>query len=247
MIFPLLEIIKIILNTSNIVAFGDSHSFMFSDIDGIDHHHLGPALCYNLIKENSNTRAREQIHEKITNYNPKNTTIILSFGEIDCRVYIVKRSKEFGTTIWSEVDILTERYLKFITELTDLGYRVIVYGPHSSRSSIETPEDPQLPTQGSDEERNYAIHIFNLMMNKKCENTDILCVSMDDIVIDKVKWKTRQQFLKDGCHLSAYPDVPGPEGLHVVPELKSILLYKLLKKLQLTEIKNPIVNEIEVQ
>ncbi len=208
------------LERRRLLVFGDSHSATFANIENIEVLHVGPATAHNLVNPGTTTQAREKILAALANHPHLETAIILAFGEIDCRMHIVKAASSPDLTILQAVNATLERYFSFVQTTISLGYRVLLYGPAGSG----TGWNANFPTVGREQERNYATHLFNLLLAEKCVQSGVAFACIDDLVIDKQSWQTRSEFLSDGCHLNDYPNTAS--------ELQSIILWKFLTWLQ---------------
>lgn len=102
-------------------VIGDSHVMEF-DRDGFSLHLIGPATAYGLMNPYSRTKSKERVFEilsKVTIDSP----IILSFGEIDCRLHIYKQPDKIVDRIWHSIRNL----LYFSKEIKQKGFQVYLY------------------------------------------------------------------------------------------------------------------------
>lgn len=193
------------LDRNNLISIGDSHSRIFSDLPRIKVCHIGPVTAYNLVKENSSTQGREKIHCLLDGFNPLDTALILSFGEIDIRVHVIKAAIKDCITINESSKRTANNYCSAITEIIERGYLVLIQGVHASSPQYDNYEFPAI---GSVEDRNYAVKQFNSNLEEFCISCSIPYASLDDIVIDS-NLKTRSEFVSDGCHLNFNPELQG--------------------------------------
>lgn len=208
------------LNRRRLIVFGDSHSATFSSVQNVDVVHVGPATAHNLILPESKVSARQQIFERLGTCPPGQFAVVLAFGEIDCRVHLVKAASLTEFDLCQVVLSSVDRYFTVIQTILGMGYPVLVYGPAASGVGW----DPQFPTVGREFERNYAIQLFNSMLRERCLHSNAVFASLDDLIIDPISGKTRQEFLSDGCHLNHYPNT--------ATELQSIIFSRFLVSLQ---------------
>jgi len=202
------------------LVFGDSHSAAFSNIENVEVLHVGPATAHNLVNKGTTTQGHEKIFAALASHSHLETAIVLAFGEIDCRMHIVKAASCLDMTILSAVNTTLERYFSFVQSIISLGYRILLYGPAGSGKGWNA----NFPTVGREQERNYATHLFNSLLAEKCALSGVAFACIDDLVINKHSWQTRSEFLIDGCHLNDYPNTAS--------ELQSIILSKFLIWLQ---------------
>jgi hypothetical protein len=138
----------------SIHTIGDSHSY--NGFDNIINHHLGPVLCYSFGIEKLNRC-------NISNYNIKNgDTIIFSLGEIDCRCHIHKYIN--NTTSYENIinNIINNYFeaikLNIITSNITFKH-ICVYNIPPPIQKYNTPENPDYPYIGTDEERK-TYHLY---------------------------------------------------------------------------------------
>src|SRR5215510_11271588 len=90
-----------------IYCVGDSHVCFFSGEDKIQpawpeigddqlpwfrSYRLGPVLAYNLCRVSASNRGRENLFDVCEYHIPGGASLLLCFGEIDCRVHLQKQS-----------------------------------------------------------------------------------------------------------------------------------------------------------
>ena len=116
-----------------ILIFGDSHSVIWGKspfASNIEVFSLGPALAFNLIQEQPDTRSKwfdlikikngglsksgKQIFKILSkNQSLKDCAVMLCFGEIDIRTQIVKRAIKNHTNIEYEANKISEKLVLF--------------------------------------------------------------------------------------------------------------------------------------
>lgn len=191
------------INKKKIVSIGDSHSCFFENLNYIKINHIGPVTAYNLMKENSTTRGREIFYDFLKTENSNDTALLLSFGEIDLRVHVVKASLRDFISIKDSAINTAKRYIMFIDEILNLGWTILVQGP--SASGEERALNLDYPYSGSIVERNQATIIFNNELENYCKQNSILFASLCDLSIDQNTFVTKSEYLFDGCHLYKDP------------------------------------------
>lgn len=209
------------LGKKKIIVFGDSHSAVFSNIADMDVVRVGPATAHNLSKSDSTTQAREKILARLQLCPSDDTAVLLVFGEIDCRMHILKAASSKKVSIQQAVEATVAKYCGFLESIIEMGYTILVYGPAGSGSGWNS----KFPSVGREQDRNYAIHTFNELLGQKCRQLGVAFVSIDDLVINKDSWLTRADFLDDGCHLNNYP--------RTLVELQTIILSRFLTCFQI--------------
>ncbi|MBB4348727.1 discoidin domain-containing protein [Aliirhizobium cellulosilyticum] len=221
-------------NRDRILAAGDSHSQFWSGynnlssersvFEGVDLLHVGPATAYGLSKPGTATRAIEKITDHLDRRREEYGCLLLSFGEIDCRVHIVRNAIINQTSLDAEVAKVVDRYLFAINSLVKkYDIPCIIWGPIPSSPPGKVNYHPSFPTVGGVLERNYAAKRFNELLAQKVGEGRIDHITIFDHLID-VGYVTKTEVLYDGCHLS-----------NVVMPLAETELHKSLERLGLTE------------
>lgn len=149
------------MNTPTIHTFGDSHSYSGWN-KKISMHHLGPILCYSFGKEKLKRCYIKKYNVK------KGDIVIFCMGEIDCRCHIYKHITK-NITYKNIIDNIIENYIEAIllnTENMDL--KVCIYNVVPPIQKYNTPENPEYPYLGSDDERKKYVLYFNKILKQKC-------------------------------------------------------------------------------
>lgn len=195
-----------------LVCIGDSHASFFSGenkiqpeypgtsvnkIPNLEGVRLGAVLAYSLHKNNTSSRGREKLFEKLATLDPNNDGVMLCFGEVDCRCHLIKQSDIQGHDIRSIVEECVDKYFQVVREVKQLGFKVFVW------NVIPTSYDDlnkEYPHYGSHRERNKSTVLFNQLLEEKCHTEGIYFVSIFNKL---VSWKyyTKGYMLYDGVHL----------------------------------------------
>ncbi|MBF0183139.1 MAG: SEL1-like repeat protein [Magnetococcales bacterium] len=161
---------------SKIYVVGNCHSYFWRGVDfssrkapivdyipGICVKGVGAALAYDLITSGTRLRAREKTlgFIKAALANGFTGWIMLSFGEIDIRCFVVKLAIKIGLT--QAVACCVRRYLSFVDEVRLLHDKVALWAPPPSSDTYSVP---YWLTVGSETERNYATVLFTEMLQK---------------------------------------------------------------------------------
>jgi hypothetical protein len=213
----LIQLLLVKLDKKLILSIGDSHSRLFSDLDGVKVFHIGPVTAFNLVKENSSTKGREKLYEILDTHSPSEVAILLSFGEIDIRVHVIKSAIKDGLSVKESAIRTASKYSNVISEIISRGFSVLVQGVHASGS---TYDNQSFPAIGRVEDRNYAVKQFNEYIRSFCVSQSIPYASLDSLVINR-SLKTNNEYMCDGCHLNFNP------------EIKAILIYQFLSSFDL--------------
>lgn len=201
------------MSGKRIFVIGDSHACFWNGRNAIDAKpsvfrgvrvfHVGPATAYNLLFSRTPSswgsraiRALEENREQIG-------CIVTCFGEIDCRVHIVRIAIMDKRSLDEVVEDFVGRYLQYIRLLNDtFGVPVIMWGPVPSTPPFRLSYNPNHPATGSMAERNYVTYRFNELLSRGVKDNSVIAhVSIIDDLIDPtgVTWDGT---LYDGVHLS---------------------------------------------
>ena len=77
---------------------------------------------YKLTDKDSKSGARRRIFEDLARREPKETGVILVFGEIDIMEHIYKNIYRHNKNENEMIDELAQKYISFTEELKDKGY-----------------------------------------------------------------------------------------------------------------------------
>ncbi len=205
-------------NQGKIFVIGDSHVNFFSGNEEINFIelcfrinscndklekfatlHLGPALAYNLINNNSSSKAKEKIEFLIDEkFIFPEDRILFSFGEIDLRVQVMNHVNNKKKPLEEVIDTIVNNYFSFLIYMKDKGFKNISLWAPIPTGRITSDE---FPMNGSEEERNIATQLFILKLKEKLKDIDIKVFSLFEFLIDE-KLITRIEYLADNIHLS---------------------------------------------
>jgi|GEM_PF-1728005 len=224
-------------------CIGDSHASFFSGFDAIQPgyperssnkypffrgYRLGSVLAYSLTNLNTKEKGRERLLDIIGQL-PKGATILMCFGEIDCRCHLLKQADLQNKSLPEIIDLCVHRYFQVIDELIGLGFRLMVWNviPSANSNNIE------YPTYGSMEERNRCSMMFNAVVKQECEKRGLVFLSIFDKLI-KGNLQSRTVYFFDGLHLGqmAMPMVL-KKFYQIEPDLikKHYSLYEIRKQI----------------
>jgi GT2 family glycosyltransferase/acetyltransferase-like isoleucine patch superfamily enzyme/Flp pilus assembly protein TadD len=187
-------------------VIGDSHVMVFSGKehipDNVDEggflpffrtYRLGPYTAYHAVKLRS--LIESIIKEKVG----PDEAVMLCFGEIDCRVHLVKQSETQRRPIEDIVAECVEQYAQLFEIKEKYGIRLLVWNvPASSREEIDEGE---YPTYGTCFQRNEATRLFNKILSEECKRRGVVFVSIFDKLIDE-EGLTKTEYYADPIHLS---------------------------------------------
>ncbi len=180
-------------------VIGDSHARSFRR-SGFVVHHIGPATAYNLCKENSSTRAGAKLFSLAQHIRRSRGIIVLTFGEIDCRIHIYYQYCKQGhcRSLEELIDRTVEAYGTALNRLAEQGVTFFVCGV--------TPTARQdnrygYPAYGSPEIRSHITRSFNTRLRAFCRDHDYPFLDIYSATSDDRGFIARE-YDADGVHLN---------------------------------------------
>jgi hypothetical protein len=163
-------------------------------------YHLGPTTAWKAGDYGSSTRAREKLEILLRKDIRPPARILLSIGEIDCRVHI-SRSVLAGQPVATLVERTAEKFVKLPLWLRSLGYRPVVWGPPQIVPKDENLSSPTFPFIGPLEHRRDIIYAYIDRLQDHCARHDIPCVCLTGLYHPPAE-RIPLDFFCDGVHLS---------------------------------------------
>jgi hypothetical protein len=162
-------------------------------------HHLGAATAYNLNKKNSSTRSNEQLFKLIDKLG-KMDIVMLSFGEIDCRIHIYYQHKKSDGkySIGELIDKTIENYGQVMAQLKERRVNFCVY---CVSPATKVGNEYKYPFYGTPEERSQINRMFNEKLRALCEKNGYKFVDIYYRVTDK-DGLMLQEYAGDEIHLN---------------------------------------------
>ncbi|CAM2857288.1 hypothetical protein [Rariglobus hedericola] len=162
--------------------------------------HVGPGTAWKADDHGSSTRSREKIDALIRHDIPKGATILVAFGEIDCRCHI-PRAVLAGQSIEQAVDATLARFMRLVDRLSSLGFRMAVWGPPAVGLLKEGKPDEPFPATGTYELRLQVTHAYCEALARACAQRHVPCVCLAGTYHDWNERPDRRNFL-DNAHVS---------------------------------------------
>ena len=223
-------------NVLPIHALGDSHAAFFSGQDKMQQiwpqrsvdilpqfasYRLSATLAYSLVETDSSSKGREILHHVLDKVVPPGSTVLLCYGEIDCRAHILLQSEKQGVPVEDVVSDVADRYAKAVEEVVAKGFRTLVWGVIPS--ATEGSANWGYPTHGTCLERNNATKLFNAAVAERTGRFGVPVVTIFDKLVH-TNGLTRTEFFSDEVHLSqrAMPFALEALGAYI-PELQSCI------------------------
>jgi hypothetical protein len=196
-------------------CIGDSHTSFFtgdnkiqpeyptigySVISNILTYRIGAPLAYNLCEKNSNSKSNQKLFEIVEKIDSKNSILLLSFGEIDCRAHLLKQAALQNKELDIILNECIERYIKVIHQLRSMGFIVCVWNAIPTAMGLENVSY-EYPYFGNFVERNKITAKFN---NKLIENQvkyDFQFYGVFEKIIAP-DWSTNEKYYFDKIHLN---------------------------------------------
>lgn len=187
-----------------IYCVGDSHANLFSEHPRFKVYACGGATAYGLTNLSSRSEGRKKLLEWLAEI-PKGSKVMFCYGEIDCRVHLIKQAEKQGRGIIDIVRECVKKYLSVVLETRERGYEVLVWGvPPSMRRTLRRHEIKKYgnyPITGTCQERNEATFLFNYYLEKLAAKHGIKIISIFNKLID-TDWQTKTGYFSDPVHLS---------------------------------------------
>jgi hypothetical protein len=219
---PLVARLKCLLpstprSRSVVHAIGDSHAALFSGRDSmIDAwprssrdpsgrfraYRLGPVLAYHLPDPATTARGREKLLATLA-YGPvpPKGTVMLCFGEIDCRYHLLRQAELQERDIEEVVAECVERYVRVVLEVQAMGFATCVWGVMPANEVAPGEEDPEYPSWGTARERNAVAGTFNRLLAERLEPHGVPVISIFDSLVGPGGLPKRGYYV-DSVHLS---------------------------------------------
>ena len=189
-----------ILNRRFIHAIGDSHTRSFAERRNVLVHHIGPATAYNLGNIGSTTGSNKKLFNILNRINKKCDTILLIFGEIDCRIHIyyqyIKQNKK--ASIEQLIDKTILNYGQVIERINRMKLDFFIYGvPPAARQGNIYGYD----YYASPQERCKINKLFNKKLKLFCLQKGYRYIDIYSRTSDE-KGFINQKYAKDDVHLN---------------------------------------------
>ncbi len=172
-----------LFNKPLIHVIGDSHVAPFRGSMPFLAHHLGAATAYNLNRKNSTTRSNEQLFKVINKLGEKDI-LMLSFGEIDCRIHIYYQYKKSNGkySIDELIDRTISNYGEVMAQLRERGVNFCIYCVSPATS---VGNEYKYPFYGTAEVRSQINRMFNEKLRAFCQSNGYKFIDIYDRVSDK--------------------------------------------------------------
>ena len=188
-----------VLRKPLIHVVGDSHVVPFRGSMLFLAHHLGAATAYNLNRKNSTTKSNEQLF-KVINKLGKRDLLMLSFGEIDCRIHIYYQYKKSNGK-YSIEELIDRTISNYGEVMAQLKERVVNFCVYCVSPATEVGNEYKYPFYGMPEERSQINRMFNEKLRAFCEKDGYVFIDIYDAVTDKDGLMLKE-YSSDEIHLN---------------------------------------------
>ncbi len=182
-----------LLDSKNILSFGESHGRIFTNISSVKHVQLDASTAYSINNPKSSSGSYRMIMTTLEKYEPNQTSIIFTLGEVDLRAHIHKQSRIQNKIPELIVRDVIKNYMTFLDKLLSLGYQLLVNCPHAGGTEDQASVSMR--------ERNDMCYLMNRLLYNECRQRNILCASLHDVVVDNISRNNITQFFYDQFHL----------------------------------------------
>jgi len=182
---------------------------------------LGAVLAYSLHREGTQNRGREKLFEILSHSDPAGSSIVLAFGEIDCRWHLLKQAETRSLALKEVVTECVDKYFQVILEVRNLGFETMVW---NSIPTTYEGTNPDYPHYGTHLQRNECTRLFNGLLAERCKKEKVFFIDIFDKLVDRKNY-TKAYYLFDGAHLgqlampffikrirALYPHIKLPSG-----------------------------------
>lgn len=159
---------------------------------------LGPVTAYNSYKKLG--LIMRILNNKSTRFQKSTDYILLSFGEIDIRVHLIKQRQQKSLSDIEIINKCLNNYFKTINKLKSMGYKLMIYGPIASAPGDIIVEG--FSSIGTCVERNHCTKIFSDELERRCNILKLPFISIFDKMIN-AEGLTDKKYLMDEVHLSS--------------------------------------------
>ncbi|MCW1883181.1 hypothetical protein OKA04_00470 [Luteolibacter flavescens] len=162
--------------------------------------HVGPATAWKAGDPGSSTRSREKIEILLKRDIKPGSKVLMSFGEIDCRIHMAKAVIS-GKAIDEVVEKTAAKFVQLPQSLAARGFRPIVWGPPQIIPKDENLSSPTFPFVGSWELRRDITYAYTARLREHCQKAGIPMVALAGKYHDPAV-KADIKLFHDGTHLS---------------------------------------------
>lgn len=162
--------------------------------------HVGPATAWKAGDPGSSTRSREKIEILLKKDLKPGSRVLLSFGEIDCRIHMAK-AVIAGGKIDEVVEKTAAKFVRLPQAIAARGFRPVVWGPPQIIPKDENLTSPTFPFIGSWELRRDITYAYTARLREHCEKAGIPMIALAGLYHPPSE-KADIKLFHDSTHLS---------------------------------------------
>ena len=162
--------------------------------------HVGPATAWKAGDPGSSTRSREKIEILLKKDVKPGSRVLLSFGEIDCRIHMAK-AVIAGGRIDDVVEKTAAKFIQLPQAIAARGFRPVVWAPPQIIPKDESLTSPTFPFIGSWELRRDITYAYTARLREHCGKSGIPMVALAGLYHPPAE-KADIKLFHDSTHLS---------------------------------------------
>jgi hypothetical protein len=163
-------------------------------------YHTGPSTAWKAAEFGSSTRNREKIEWLLNKKVAPGSRVMLSFGEIDCRIHLPKQVMS-GKPLGETVEKAADHFLPLARRVKALGFDCTIWGVSQITPRHENDPRASLPAVGALELRHEITYAFIAAMEERCQAEGIRHVALAGTYNPPNEIMPEEVF-HDGVHLS---------------------------------------------
>ena len=181
-----------------IYVIGDSHVGLFLRQRPFIVHWLGPATAHNLKQKQSTLKANARLLRIIDRVLRKGDTVIMVFGEIDCRIHIYNQYMEHGKEVPMH-EFIVATVSNYGVVLDQLAARGVDFYVYSVMPAAREGNIFGVPNYPPPEARCIINRDFNASLRSLCEERGYRFMDVYSCIVDQQGFIC-DEFTKDGVH-----------------------------------------------
>lgn len=162
--------------------------------------HVGPATAWKAADPGSSTYTREKIEILLKKDLKPGSRVLLSFGEIDCRIHMAKAVLA-GGKIEEVVEKTAKKFIKLPQAIAARGFKPIVWGPPQVTPKDESFTSPTFPFVGPWELRRDITYAYIARLCELCTKAQIPMIALAGLYHPPAE-KAERRLFHDSTHLS---------------------------------------------
>ena len=175
---------------------GDSHQFIFKEEDGFRiNDFYSPVTAYRLIDMDDSDLRGGTLISLVSKRIPDSDMLVVSAGEIDCRIHMFNAHKKHGKPLLDVVKDTIDMFIKFLKSLDRKNLAVLGIPPAGDQGNSYNAEFYPTP-----EEQAGVYKMFHEETKKRCELEHVKYVDMYSETVENGHMK--KEYKGDDVHLN---------------------------------------------